>query len=70
MKLIQLTEEQIEQLDNLIHETILPALREDGICEPDMSDIHEDEPVYDNVWLDRSEKLIEEAIAYLKENIK
>ena len=69
MKKPQLTQDQIEQLDNLISETILHALQEDGICEPDMSDMDEEHPSYDNEYEDRMNVLYAEAIKYLKNNI-
>ena len=65
----QLTDDQIEQLQNLIEETILPALSEDGICDPDMSDIDEEDPTYDAVWCDRHEALVDAAVKYLKNNL-
>lgn len=64
-----LTDDQIEQLQNLIDETILPALSEDGICEPNMDDVDEGHPTYDTVWSDRREALVDAAIKYLKNNI-
>jgi len=65
----KLTDEQLEQLQNLIEETILPALSEDGICEPNMSDVEEGHPSYDIVWCDRHEALVDAAIKYLKNNM-
>jgi hypothetical protein len=65
----KLTEEQLEQLQSLIEETILTALSEDGICEPDMSDVEKNHVAYDNVWCDRHEELMEQAIKYLKNNM-
>jgi hypothetical protein len=65
----KLTEEQLEQLQSLIEETILPALSEDGICEPNMDDVEKDHPAYDNVWCDRHEELVDQAIKYLKDNM-
>lgn len=57
------------ELNNLISETIMPALYEDGICEPDMSDIDEDSETYDDVYSDRQELLVNQAIAYIKNNL-
>jgi len=65
----KLTEDQLEQLQSLIEETILPALSEDGICEPNMEDVEEDHPAYDSVWCDRHEALVDAAIKYLKNNM-
>jgi hypothetical protein len=69
MKKPKLTQDQIEQLDNLISETILHALQEDGICEPDMSDMDEEDDCYDDCYEDRMNVLYVEAIKYLKNNI-
>ena len=63
----KLTHEQLEQLDNLIAETILPALYEDGICEPDMEDVEDNEN--DDVYEDRKNVLYVEALNYLKNNL-
>ena len=65
----KLSDEQKQQIDDLISETILPALCEDGICEPDMSDIDEDHPTYDDVYEDRMNVLYVEALNYLKNNL-
>ena len=63
----QLSDEQIEQLDNLIEYTILQGLYEDGICTPDMSDVKDED--YDNVYQDRQEVLYGEALNYIKNNL-
>ena len=63
----KLSAEQLKQLDDLIEHTILPALYEDGICEPDMSDIEDDENDY--VYEDRKNVLYVEALNYLKNNL-
>jgi hypothetical protein len=60
---------QEAQLNDLISETILKALYEDGICEPDMSDIAKDSCVYDEVYSERNEMLVNKAIAYIKNNL-
>ena len=66
----KLSAEQIKQLDNLIEQTILPALVEDGICEPDMSDAKNlDSDEYDNLYQDRLQVLYVEALTYLKNNL-
>lgn len=69
MKQPQLSEEQIEQLNNLIEFTILPALCEDGACDPDMSDMTTEDPNYDEAWEERSNALYVQAIQYLKNNL-
>jgi hypothetical protein len=69
MKKPKLTQDQIEQLDNLISETILHALQKDGICSPDMSDMDEEDEGYDDCYEDRMNALYVEAIKYLKNNI-
>ena len=68
MNKTKLTPQQIELLDNLITMTIEPALQED-ICIPDMSDMKEDHPDYDQVWEDRVNVLYVEALTYLKNNL-
>lgn len=65
----KLTQDQIDQLDNLISYTILPALYEDGICEPDMSDVAVDSEGYEDCHADRQLTLILEAITYIKNNL-
>ncbi len=66
----KLSTEQLEQIDNLIEQTILPALVEDGICEPDMSDAKNlDSDEYDNLYQDRLQVLYVEALNYLKNNL-
>ena len=64
----KLTPQQIEQLDNLIAYTIIPALQED-VCIADMSDMKADHPDYDQVWEDRVNVLYGEALTYLKNNL-
>lgn len=57
------------QLNDLINETILKALYEDGICEPDMSDLDKDSSIYDEVYSERQELLVNQAIVYIKNNL-
>jgi len=64
-----LTNSQKQQIDDLITNTILPALTEDGICEPNMNDVKEDHPEYDDIYEDRMNVLYLEALNYLKNNI-
>jgi hypothetical protein len=68
----KLTDEQKQQIDDLIANTILPALYEDGICEPDMGDVEEideEETRYDDFYEDRKNILYVEALNYLKNNL-
>jgi len=65
----KLTDEQKQQIDDLIANTILPALDEDGICEPDMSDKNEEDEGYYDVYEDRMNVLYVEALNYLKNNL-
>lgn len=64
----QLSQDQIDKLDHLIEFTILPALQED-ICNPDMSDMDEDDDNRDNVYDDRLSVLYVEALKYLRNNL-
>jgi len=64
----KLSQEQIEQLDQLISETILPALQED-VCIPDMRDMDEEHPCFDDTFEDRSSVLFVEALNYIKNNL-
>ena len=64
----KLTQAQMELLDNLIIQTIEPALQED-VCIPDMGDMKEEHPDYDQVWEDRVNVLYVEALNYLKNNL-
>ena len=64
----KLTQDQIERLNALIEETIIPALMED-ICFPDMTDTDEDKDIYDEVYEERSTTLFVESINYLKNNL-
>jgi hypothetical protein len=64
----KLSQEQIEQLDQLISETILPALQED-ICLPNMEDMDEEHPCFDDTFEDRSNVLFVEALNYIKNNL-
>ena len=65
---IKLSDTQKDQLDNLV-DGLLHAITEDGVCEPDMSDIKEDDSSYDNVYEDRMNLLYVEALQYLKSNL-
>ena len=66
----KLSEAQKQQIDDLIANTILPALTDDGICEPDMSDIEEEFPAtYDETYSERVDILMNEALVYLKNNL-
>jgi len=65
----KLSTEQLEQLDNLISQTILPALCEDVCVDPDMSDMVEDHPCFNDTYEDRMNDLYVEALNYLKNNL-
>jgi hypothetical protein len=64
----KLSQEQIEKLDDLIAYTIIPALQED-VCLPDMEDMEEDHPCFDDTFEDRSNVLFVEALNYIKNNL-
>ena len=64
----RLSNKQIEQLDDLI-DGLVHAITEDGVIEPDMSDIQADHPDYNNICEDRMNLLYIEALAYLKNSI-
>ena len=66
---IKLTQNQIDQLDNLISQTIIPALYEDVCVDPDMSDMVEDHPCFDDTYQDRLNVLYVEALTYIKNNL-
>jgi hypothetical protein len=68
MNKTKLTEEQKQLIDDLIGNTILPALQED-ICIPDMENMSQEHPDYDQIWEDRVEVLYGEALTYLKNNL-
>ena len=65
----KLTQNQIDQLDNLISQTIIPALYEDVCVDPDMSDMVEDHPCFDDTYQDRLNVLYVEALTYIKNNL-
>jgi hypothetical protein len=65
----KLTLAQEAQLNNLIEQTILPALQED-VCIPDMSDIEEEFPeTYDETYTERVDILMSQAFTYIKNNL-
>ena len=64
----KLNDAQKQQIDDLIADTILPALQED-VCIPNMDDMDESHPAYDQIWEDRVEVLYGEALNYLKNNL-
>ena len=65
----KLTDAQKQQLDDLIEHTILPALYEDGICEPDMDDVPKSFSNWEDFYEDRKNVLYAEALNYLKNNL-
>jgi hypothetical protein len=64
----KLSQEQIEKLDDLIAYTIIPALQED-VCIPNMENMDEEHPCFDDTYEDRSNVLFVEAKNYLKNNL-
>ena len=68
MNKTKLNQTQIDQLNHLLEFTILPALQED-ICNPDMSDMNEEDENYDHAYDDRTQVLYVEALNYLKNNL-
>lgn len=65
----KLTLDQEARLNDLITQTILPALEED-ICIPDMSDIEGEFPtIYDETYDERVDILVNQALAYLRNNL-
>lgn len=64
----KLTDKQKDQLDDLV-DSLMHAITENGVCEPDMSDVQADHPDYDNVYEDRMNLLYVEALNYLKNSI-
>ena len=65
-----LSNQQIDKLHSLIYETIMPALYEDGIIEPDMSDVKLDDESdeFHEEYTDRQTELLFQAIEYIKKN--
>ena len=66
--LAHLSREQLKQLDDLIEQTILPALQED-VCIPNMDDVPKSDPNWDGIHEDRTDILYVEALTYLKNNL-
>ena len=64
----KLTDAQKQQIDDLITQTILPALCED-ICIADMSDVSKNNSDWDDICEDRWKVLYVEALNYLKNNL-
>lgn len=64
----KLSQEQINQLDDLIAQTILPALQED-ICIPNINFIDKTSDVYDEIYNEHSSMLFVEAVNYIKNNL-
>jgi len=65
----KLTQNQIDQLDNLISNTIIAGIYEDICIDPDMSDMSEDHPAYDSEYENRLNVLYVEALTYIKNNL-
>ena len=66
--LAHLSQDQLKQLDDLIEQTILPALQED-VCIPNMDDVPKSNSNWDYVYEDRTAVLYVEALTYLKNNL-
>jgi hypothetical protein len=64
----KLSDAQKQLIDDLIANTILPALQED-VCIPNMDDMDEGHPAHDLVYEDRVDVLYGEALNYLKNNL-
>lgn len=64
----KLNDAQKQQIDDLITQTILPALCED-ICIADMSDVSKNNSDWDDICEDRMNVLYVEALNYLKNNL-
>ena len=64
----KLSDAQKQQIDDLITQTILPALCED-ICIADMSDVSKSNSDWDDICEDRMNVLYVEALNYLKNNL-
>lgn len=63
----QLTDKQIQEINRLIEHNILEVLCD--ICEPDMSDIKEENVVREEIQRDRANVLYSQAIRYIKNNL-
>ena len=66
--LAHLSQDQLKRLDDLIEQTILPALQED-VCIPNMDDVPKSNSNWDYVYEDRTAVLYVEALTYLKNNL-
>ena len=64
----KLSDAQKQRIDDLITQTILPALCED-ICIADMSDVSKNNSDWDDICEDRMNVLYVEALNYLKNNL-
>ena len=64
----KLNDAQKQRIDDLITQTILPALCED-ICIADMSDVSKNNSDWDDICEDRMNVLYVEALNYLKNNL-
>ena len=66
--LAHLSQDQLKQLDDLIEQTILPALQED-VCIANMDDVPKSDPNWEEICEDRTAVLYVEALTYLKNNL-
>ena len=64
----KLNDAQKQRIDDLITQTILPALCED-ICIADMSDVSKNNSNWDDICEDRMNVLYVEALNYLKNSL-
>ena len=64
----KLSIEQLNQLDQLIERTILPALYED-VCLANMDDVPKSDSSWDEICEERMNILYGEAITYIKNNL-
>ena len=66
--LAHLSQDQLKRLDDLIEQTILPALQED-VCIANMDDVPKSDPNWEEICEDRTAVLYVEALTYLKNNL-
>ena len=67
-KIMKLTREYTEQLDEFVDSTIIPFIEED-VSIPDMRDVNEDDDDYDNIWEERKKLLLDKVYEYLKNKL-
>jgi len=71
---VKLTQEQIQTLDYWISENLTNGITSDlyerNLTTPDMRDVEENDPGYDEAWLNRNNELITQAIDYILDSLK